>query len=105
MKPEFEAIPVIKNDDKKRFEIEVNGHFAFIDFKENDQTISLIHTETEPELQGTGAATAVVEKTLDYLKQNGKTLLPYCPYVFAYIKKHPEWKAIVAPSFIKYNEL
>ena len=105
MKPEFENIPLIKNEDKKRFEIEVNGHFAFIDYRETLHQISLIHTEAEPELAGTGAATAVVEKTLQYIKESGKKLLPFCPYVFAYIKKHPEWKAIVDEGFHGYNEL
>ena len=105
MKPEFEHIPLIKNEDKKRFEIEVNGHFAFIDYRESSHQISLIHTEAEPELAGTGAASAVVEKTLQYIKESGKKLLPFCPYVFAYIKKHPEWKAIVHEGFHGYNEL
>jgi predicted GNAT family acetyltransferase len=60
MKPEFENIPLVKTD--KRFEIEVNGHYAFIDYRETTHQIALIHTEAEPELAGTGAAAAVVEK-------------------------------------------
>ena len=48
MKPEFENIPLVKNEDKKRFEIEVNGHFAFIDYKETSQRFALINTEAEP---------------------------------------------------------
>jgi len=105
MKPEFENIPLNKNENKKRFEIEINGHFAFIDFVETENQISLIHTEAEPELAGTGAATAVVEKTLEYIKKSNKLLLPFCPYVFAYIRKHPEWKAIVDEHFHTYNQL
>lgn len=105
MKPEFENIELIKNQEKERFEIEFNGLFAFIDYKETAENIALIHTEVEPGLEGTGAASAVVEKTLNFIKTSGKKLLPYCPYVFAYIKKHPEWKAIVNENFPNYNEL
>ena len=100
MKPEFENIPLVRNEDKSRFEINVDGHFAFIDFEEKGNRIALIHTEAAPELLGTGAAQAVVEKTLHYIEDNKFTLLPYCPYVLAYIKKHPEWKRIVAEGFL-----
>lgn len=77
----------------------MNRHFAFIDCKETSHQIALIHTKAEPELAGTGAATAVVEKTLLYIENSGKTLLPFCPYVYASIKKHPELKRIVDERF------
>lgn len=105
MKTEFDSLRLNKNEDKKRFELNINGYFAFINYKETETQISLIHTETDPELQGQGAAAAVVEKTLNYIKESGKKLLPYCPYVFAFIKKHPEWKTIVDPTFPTYNNL
>jgi hypothetical protein len=103
MKPEFENIPLIKAE--KRFEIELNGYFAFIDYRETTHEIALIHTEADPELAGTGAAAAVVEKTLNYIEESGKKLLPFCPYVFAFIKKHPEWKRIVDEKFEGYDNL
>ena len=103
MKEELEQIPLVKNDLDHRFEIEVNGHLAFIDFKETRDRIALIHTEAAPELKGTGAASAVVEKTLRFIEQDGRKLMPYCPYVFAYIKKNPAWKRIVDPSFPTYG--
>ncbi|WP_452221225.1 GNAT family N-acetyltransferase [Lacinutrix salivirga] len=105
MKSEYIDIPLVKNEDKKRFEIEIDGHFAFIDYKEYGSQIALVHTETDPELSGKGAAAAVVEKTLHYLEDNNIALLPFCPYVFAYIKKHPEWKRIVSPKFKGYDKL
>ncbi|WP_027377912.1 GNAT family N-acetyltransferase [Kaistella palustris] len=105
MKPEFESLPLVNNDKKKRFEMEFNGHLAFINYGDFGNEIALVHTEAEPELQGTGAATAVVEKTLEYIESQGKKLLPFCPYVFAYIKKHPAWKRIVDPHFKGYDSL
>lgn len=105
MKTELEPIPLIKNEKLKRFELTFNGHLAFINYGEFEDQIALVHTEAEPELAGTGAAAALVEKTLTSIKAEGKTVLPYCPYVFAFIRKHPEWKAIVAPSFPGYKKL
>ena len=99
MKPEFENIPLIRNEEKTQFEIVINGFVAFVVYKQNDKRIYLIHTESPPELEGTGAASALVEKTLHYIEENGYTLVPLCPFVFAYVKRHPEWKRIVDESF------
>lgn len=105
MKTEFESVPLVKNESKKRFEIEIDGHFAFINYGETENQIALVHTEAEPELAGTGAAAAVVEKTLEYIRESSKKLLPFCPYVFAFIRKNPEWKAIVDDKFVSYDKL
>ncbi len=99
MKEEFVNLNVVKNEINNRFELNVDGHIAFIDYKQKDQLIKLIHTESPEALAGRGAATALIEKTLHYLEQNNHTLYPLCPLVFAYIKKHPEWKRIVDPNF------
>lgn len=105
MKIDYTNIPLVKNEEKKRFEIEIDGHFAFIDYKTFGSQMALVHTETDPELKGKGAAAAVVEKTLQYLEEKNIALLPFCPYVFAYIKKTPEWKRIVSPKFKGYDKL
>lgn len=104
MKPEYEAIPLLKNDETKQFELIVDGHKAMIAFTEMSKVISLNHTEVEPALEGKGAATAIIEKTLAYIEQSGKTLLPFCPLVFAYIKRHPEWKRIVDKGFKGFEQ-
>ncbi|MCE7054224.1 N-acetyltransferase [Algoriphagus sp. AGSA1] len=105
MKSIFEEIPLIKNEDKKRFEIEIEKKFAFTNYGEFGSQIALVHTETDPELEGTGAASAVVEKTLHYLEDHNLKLLPFCPFVFAYIKRFPEWKRIVSKKFKGYDKL
>lgn len=104
MKPEFENIPLAKNEESNRFEIIVDGLKAFIDYKEETGIITIIHTEVAPELEGKGASTAVIEKTLAYIEQHNYKLVPLCPFVFAYIKKHPEWKRIVDENFKGFKE-
>lgn len=100
MKEEFKDAQVIKNDEKKRFELSIDGHIAFIDFTQRGtDVIKLIHTEVPEALSGRGMAANLVEKTLIFLEENKFSLYPICPYVFAYIKKHPEWKRIVNENF------
>ena len=104
MKAEFENIPLNKNDVSKRFELTVDGYTAFIDFKERNNSITLIHTESPEELAGRGVATALIEKTLVYLDENTIELVPLCPLVVAYIKRHPEWLRIVREDYkTKFN--
>lgn len=94
-----------KNEAESRFELEVDGYISFINYQQEAQRILLIHTEVAEELAGKGVGSALVEKTLTYIEEHNYTLYPYCPFVFAYIKRHPEWKRIVDPSFPKYDEL
>lgn len=105
MNEELKNLEVVKNDATNRFELTVDGFIAFIDFKQENQITKLIHTEVPEDLGGRGVAAALVEKTLVYLETNNFTLYPYCPYVYAYIKKHPEWKRVVDSTFPKYDEL
>lgn len=105
MKEEFNDLEVIKKDESKRFELNIDGHIAFIDFTQRGtDVIKLIHTEVPEELGGRGIAAVLVEKTLQYLEKKMFTLYPICPYVFAYIKKHPEWKRIVNENFKGFEE-
>jgi len=105
MKPIFVEVALVKNESKKRFEIEIERKYAFTNYGEFGSQIALVHTETDPELEGTGAASAVVEKTLHYLEDHNMKLLPFCPFVFAYIKRFPEWKRIVSRNFKGYDKL
>ncbi|MDM1045717.1 N-acetyltransferase [Myroides sp. 1354] len=105
MKEEFLPLVVNKNTTNHRFELTVDGYIAFIDYKEDSQRIHLMHTESPEELAGRGVATALIEKTLLYVEEHKKTLMPFCPLVFAYIKKHPEWKRIVDVDFPAFDKL
>jgi len=99
MKEEYNDLELVKNESKRRFELTVEGYTAFIDFKERPGVITLIHTESPEELAGRGVATALIEKTLFYLEEHGYQLVPLCPLVFAYIKRHLDWVRIVRADF------
>ena len=106
MKAEFIDIPLINNIAASRFELHVNGFVVFIEYtKEAEHLYALNHTEAAPELAGTGAAAALVEKTFSWMEEDQNEILPYCPYLFSFLKKHPESKRIVSERFPGYKQL
>jgi uncharacterized protein len=100
MENSLEELEIIRNEDKGRFELEVEGHVAFIEYMITIQgIIFLTHTEVPKALNGKGVGSAIVTKTLNWIKEKGYPLAPLCPFVAAYVKRHPEWKEILAPGY------
>jgi len=91
---------IVVNQEKKRFELEVEGKIAYIEYILNNENIMFLnHTEVPVCLKGKGVGSAIVSKVLDYIKENGYTLAPLCPFVAAYVKRHPERKEILAKGY------
>lgn len=60
--------------------------------------IALMHTIVDPSFQGRGVASVLVSSVLDDLRAQGKTVAVYCPYVLAFLAKHPEYVDLVDPD-------
>lgn len=91
---------LILNEVKKRFEMEVDGHIAFIEYiLTNDNVMFLTHTEVPKSLGGKGIGSMIVQKTLNYIKEHNYTLAPLCPFVAKYLVKNPEWQSILAKGY------
>ena len=81
-----------------RLELDIDGTTAFIEYKLSQQTLYLIHTEVPPAFEGKGVGRAIVEKALQYAKENNYKVAPRCAFVQSYLKRHEEWNDIVAPD-------
>jgi predicted GNAT family acetyltransferase len=92
----YDEIELINNEAIHNFELFVDGHRAFIDYKTKDNKIYLIHTEVPEELKGRGVAEAIVEKTFKYIEAHKLVLIPLCTYVQIFLRKHPEWDRLLA---------
>ncbi len=98
MKNEYLELPLIKNESLNQFELKIEGHTVLVAYKERSKKIWLIHTEAPEALKGKGAATAIIEKTLQYIEDNGYKLIPLCVFVVAYLKRNPEWNRVLDES-------
>ena len=86
---------LINNEAAKRYEFQIDGHTPLIEYIKTNQKIFLTHTEVPPALEGKGIGSALIKSVLEDVDQKGLTLVPLCPFVAGYIKKHPEWKRLV----------
>lgn len=91
---------LIINEERKRFELQVEGHTAFIEFLiSKDNVMFLTHTSVPKASEGKGVGSKIVLKTLNYIKDNNYKLAPLCPFVAKYLVKHPEWQELLAPGY------
>ncbi|MGH2406653.1 MAG: GNAT family N-acetyltransferase [Candidatus Limnocylindrales bacterium] len=60
--------------------------------------IALVHTEVLPELEGRGIAAALAKFALADARRQGLPVVPSCPYVRAYLERHPEERDVPASA-------
>jgi uncharacterized protein len=90
------APAVTDNPASSRYELHVGGELAgIVAYQLRDTVISLLHTEIEPAFQGAHLAGHLARFALDDARQRGLAVLPFCPYVSSWIKKHPEYADLV----------
>lgn len=87
----------IRNDpDNRQFTVEVDGRLAGkAEYRLRGDTYLFIHTEVDPEFQGLGVANRLARAALDDVRDQGRTLVPLCPFIAAHIRRHPEYDEIV----------
>lgn len=79
---------VIQHKEKQRFELEVNGHTAFADYRIEKDTLLITHVEAPPALRGTGAAGKLMQGMMQQLEQTDYIITPLCSYAARWIQKH-----------------
>lgn len=102
MEPAASDAPVVTdNPSASRYELHVGDDLAgLVEYKlgHHDSVISLLHTKIEDAFQGQGLAGHLARYTLDDARKRGLSVLPFCPYINSWIKKHPEYTDLVPPA-------
>jgi predicted GNAT family acetyltransferase len=80
---------VVNNAAKRRYELAVDGHIAATYYEIAGNVITFEHTEVPPELGGKGIGSTLIKGALDQVRSAGLTVIAKCPFVKAYIDKHP----------------
>jgi uncharacterized protein len=90
------SIAVGDDAEGRRYEIRVEGELAgFATYKLRSGQIALDHTEIDDRFEGQGLASKLIAFALDDARERGLAVLPFCPFVKAYIQRHGEYVDLV----------
>lgn len=87
-----------EDDGKGMFYIEKDGDMvAELTYTLNENNImTLDHTETNPKFEGEGFASALVKHTVEYAREKEIRIDPLCEYAAAQFERHEEYKDVRA---------
>jgi predicted GNAT family acetyltransferase len=85
--PVMEIDSVVDNRARHRFEAQLNGEIAFLEYERTDDALTLVHTEVPAALRGHHVGDALVEAALRVGRSAGLRIVAMCPFVRAYMRK------------------
>ncbi|MGW5781790.1 GNAT family N-acetyltransferase [Streptomyces sp. NPDC003863] len=96
---EQSTIPVVRRVDvRHRYEILVDGERAGLTaYRDRDDRRVFFHTEVGEAYAGRGLASILIEQALTDVRASGMRIVPVCPYVAKFLKKHDEFADITDP--------
>jgi predicted GNAT family acetyltransferase len=90
---------VLEIPEQHRYVISTGGEqVGVMEYQRDGVTLALLHAETDPAHTGKGLAGELTRVVLDDARERGHAVLPFCPFVAAWIRKHPEYADLVPPS-------
>jgi predicted GNAT family acetyltransferase len=93
-------ITVVDNQVAHRYEAQVNGYVAFAAYEQHhSDEITFTHTEVPPELGGGGVGSRIAQFALDDARARQLRVIPLCPFIAAYIKRHAEYRDLVPAAY------
>jgi uncharacterized protein len=88
---ESSQLLVRNNPEALRYELVADGEVVGrIDYRRSHDAVVLVHTEIVPALEGQGLGARLVAGALEDIRARGLRVVAVCPYVRAYMRKHPE---------------
>jgi predicted GNAT family acetyltransferase len=90
------SIEVRDAPDRRRYEVLDDGTLAgFAEYRDQGDVRIFTHTEVFRDFEGRGVGSALARGALDDVRASGLTLVAQCPFIRAYIERHPEHADLV----------
>jgi len=95
----MDTLPVTNNEKQRQFKIHADGEVAILTYRFYKHDITLMHTEVPDRLTGKGIASALAHHALEWAKEQHKQVMVYCPFVAAYLKRHPGYNELIDKTY------
>ncbi len=92
-------ITVVDNPQAQQFQVAVDGHTAFAEYRLIRGSIMFTHTEVPQALGGRGIGSALIKAGLQAARERELKVMPVCPFFAAWFGKHPEDRDLLHPSY------
>jgi predicted GNAT family acetyltransferase len=87
------AIDVRDNPDANRYELLVDGELAGVaDYRDRAGRRIFVHTVVDPAFAGRGLGNRLAKGALDDAVARGMRVVPRCPFIRAWLERHPEYR-------------
>ena len=91
-----EAVRVEHEASRHRYVVHYPGGDAELVYAPAGEGVTeLVHTYVPPEARGDGVGDALVRAALADARAEGRHIIPTCPYVRAWLARHPEQGGLV----------
>jgi uncharacterized protein len=88
---------VVHNAAAGQFEARTEHGVALLKYAVRGDALDLAHTTVPPDAEGQGVGAALAKAALDHARREGVRVIPSCPFVAAYVRRHKEYAELVAP--------
>ncbi|WP_153803947.1 GNAT family N-acetyltransferase [Nocardia sp. SYP-A9097] len=96
------AATVVRNAAQHRYEIWYGNTLAgFTEYRERDNDTTFIHTEVDKAFGGKGLGSALARQAVEDVIARGRVIVPRCPFIKAWLDKHPDYEEHVLGKGIK----
>lgn len=92
------TVTVTHNTAARQFEAETPHGKAMLRYVQRGDVLDLAHTAVPAAEEGAGIGSALARAALEHARTKGQKVVPSCPFVRAFINKHPEFSDLVAPA-------
>jgi predicted GNAT family acetyltransferase len=87
---------VVDNPVERRYEALVGDQLAgMAEYRRAGNRVIFTHTETDPDFAGKGVASRLARGALDDVRARGLVFTPKCPFIAAYVQRHPAYKDLL----------
>jgi predicted GNAT family acetyltransferase len=90
------ASPVTDNAGRSRYEMAAGDGTAVLNYRRERDLLYLTHTEVPAEAEGQGIGGALVRAVLEQARRDGQAVVALCPFVHAWVERHPEFADVLA---------
>jgi predicted GNAT family acetyltransferase len=91
-----DSVRLLDNERELRYELwDGDIRVGLIAYRVEPGVRVLVHTEVEPRVEGKGYGAQLVRAALDDLRGRGLLVVPLCPFVAAFVRRHPEYADLV----------